>query len=309
MNPKHFVTAARVVLAAGLLATLSEPAAAEPIRKDRNGYIINDPAVEAFLKGKNAYYSTDNDLYRSIINGWSYRPYQIAKIVVTQTGDKLHFLLVEQSKQPGVVAKSEFEYTKVTDQFYRGNHTRGNYTSAILRPDGTIMLCNSIRGELLSKDEKVVASATKAALVKQCNEYLAQMKSLRLASEATARAKQDEAFFITGVKAAKRNPALEGKFLRVLNAANALPTVAAKDRASYRRVLLVFTDWEVQKNAAGRPLKMVYAAWAIGRFTQSQQCFYHKVYLKKDHLGGGRYGDVRFDEANSPSLGSCTIIK
>jgi hypothetical protein len=300
MNRRPLIIAASLLL----VTAIGTPAAAQSIRKDRNGYIQNDPAVEAFLRGKNTYFSTDFDLYRTILRGYDYKPFQVAKVILVKTADKLKFTLVEQSKRPGEVIKNDFEYTKVNEQFYQAQ-----YTSAILQKDGSIMLCSSIRGELLSKNEQATARATKADLVKQCLGYLAQMKTLRDAGNAQVKRQKDEAFFTTGVKAVKRNAALEGKFLRVLNAANAGPGVAAADRVSYQRVLLIFTDWEVQKNDAGRPIKQVYAAWAIGRFVQSKECFFHKVYLKKDHLGGGRYSDVRFDEAQSPSRGSCDIIK
>ncbi len=43
--------------------------------------------------------------------------------------------------------------------------------------------------------------------------------------------------------------------------------------------------------------------------TTDKKCFFQKVYMKKDYLGGGKYGEVKYDESQEPSIGSCDIIK
>ena len=304
MTPTRPIVPATLLLTSLLMTALGAPAAAQGVRKDRQGYVLDDPAVEAFLRGKDTYFSTDFDTYRQILRGYDYKPYVVARVILVRTPDRLRFTLVERSKRPGEVIHNDFEYTRVDDQ-----HFQGQYTSAFPQKDGTILLCSGIRGELLSKDESAVTRATKADVLRRCREPLARARAQRDAARDQTRRQQNEHFFRTGLKAVKRDAALEGKFRRVLNAANAHPGVPAAERASYQRVLLAFTGWEVHRNGLGQPIKQVYAAWAIGRFVQSKECFFHKVYLKRDHLGGGRYGDVRFDEAQPPSRGSCDVIR
>ena len=151
-------------------------AAAQGIKKDKSGYVTFDPAVEAFLKDKDAYYSTDNELYRSLLRGFDYKPYMVYRVVLDKTPESLKFTLIEQSKRPGEVLKSNFEFNKVDDTFYENEVKR---EIAVVKADGSFLLCNSLHGELLSKDEAAVTKATAAAVLTECKEHLAKLKETR----------------------------------------------------------------------------------------------------------------------------------
>lgn len=273
--------------------------------KDADGYIINDPEVAELFKGKDVYYSTDIRLFASILEANSFK---MAGVAVNKTAESLNLFIVAQRHYGGVYKK------EVTLKFKGGEYYEyESYSSpfyAVVQNDQSILIFNSIHAELISKDENVVKNATEQILNEKAKGPLANMKQKREEEKQNKSIAENETFYKSGgVSAVKKDAALEAQFLKVLNQANSLPTVAEKDKAAYKKILLIFTDWTVEKNDLGVPLKMVYASWAIGNYTADKRCFFQKVYMKKDYLGGGKYGEVKYDESQRPSILSCDLIK
>jgi hypothetical protein len=270
-------------------------------QKDADGYVINDPEAAELFKGKDVYQTSDVALYNHLLD---VSECKMAGVVVNKTDDSLLLFIVAQKRYGGVYAK-RVSFSHISDKYYQFS----NYYATI-QTDGSVLVFNSIGAELISKDENEIKNATKASLQKKAEEPLAEIKKAKEEKNAGKKIQENETFFKSGgVSAVKKDPALETQFLKVLNQENSYPTVAEKDRVSYKKTLLIFTDWTIEKNDLGIPLKMVYAAWAIGSYTADKKCFFQKVYMKKDYLGGGKYGEVKYDESQKPSIGSCDIIK
>lgn len=288
-------------------ASSTAPASTETKKteKDANGFIINDPEVAELLKGKDVYHSTDFRLFASILE--TANPFKMAGVAVNKTAQSLELFVVAQ-RQYGGVYKKEVTLNLVEGEYYKYESSNPFY--AMIQNDGSILIFNSRYAELISKDEATIKSTTEENLNAKTKEPLAKMKQKSELEKQNKSIAQNENFFKSGgVSAVKTDAALESQFLKVLNQANALPTVPEKDRVSYKKVMLIFTDWTVEKNDLGVPLKMVYATWAIGNYTADKRCFFQKVYLKKDYIGGGKYGEVKYDESQSPSIISCELLK
>lgn len=277
-------------------------------QKDADGYIIDDPEVKKLLEGKTVYYSTDIRLFASLLD--FFNSFKMAGVAVRKTPDSLHLFIVAQRQYQGVVS-AEVHYNKI-DNYYFDSKSK---TYAAIQNDQSILLFNHnsynpLHSELISPNKSAVEKVTEMELNKKSEPLLQEIKKVKEAQNSKAKNQENETFFKSGgVSAVKKDAALESQFLKVLNQANALPTVDEKERVSYKKILLIFTDWTVEKNDLGIPLKMVYAAWAIGSYTADKKCFFQKVYMKKDYLGGGKYGEVKYDESQAPSIGSCDIIK
>lgn len=277
-------------------------------QKDADGYIIDDPEVKKLLDGKTVYYSSDIRLFASLLN--YFNSFKMAGVAIMKTPDSLHLFIVAQKQYQGVVS-SEIHYNKIGNYYFDSKYK----TYAAIQDDQSILLFNHngfspLHSELISPNKSAVEKVTEVELNKKAEPILQEIKKEKDAQNAKANIQENETFFKSGgVSAVKKDPALETKFLKILNQENSYPTVAEKDRVSYKKILLIFTDWTIEKNDFDIPLKMVYAAWAIGSYTADKRCFFQKVYMKKDYLGGGTYGEVKYDESQKPSIGSCDIIK
>jgi hypothetical protein len=288
-------------------ASSTDPSSIETIKteKDANGFIINDPEVAELFKGKDVYHATDIRLFASILE--TANPFKMAGVAVNKTAQSLGLFVVAQ-RQYGGVYKKEVSLTLIEGEYYKYESSNPFY--AMIQNDGSILLFNSRYSELISKDEATIKSATEENLNARTKEPLAKMKQKSELEKQNNAIAQNESFYKSGgARAVKSDAALESQFLKVLNQANELPTVLEKNRVSYKKVMLIYTDWTVEKNDLGVPLKMVYATWAIGNYTADKRCFFQKVYLKKDYLGGGKYGEVKYDESQSPSIISCELLK
>jgi len=275
--------------------------AAKKLQRDADGYVINDPEVADLFKGKDVYQTSDVALYNYILN---VSECKMAGVTVNKTDDSLLLSIVAQKRYGGVYSK-RVGFSHISDKYYQYS----NYYAAVQK-DGSVLVFNSIGAELICKDENEIKTATKASLQKKAEEPLAMIKKANEEKRAGKRIQENETFFKSGgVSAVKKDAALESQFLKVLNQANSYPTVAENERVSYKKILLIFTDWTVEKNDLGIPIKMMYASWAIGSYTADKKCFFQKVYMKKEYLGGGKYGEVKYDESQEPSIGSCDIIK
>jgi hypothetical protein len=275
-------------------------------KKDADGYIIDDPEVQKLFEGKTVYFCTDFALFGSVLN--TSNSFKMAGVAVKMEGDNMELLPVGQ-KQYGGIYKADVLLKKGGNGlFSNGNNSKPLYAS--IESDGSILLFNGLRAELLSANEQTVKGANKAELEKKSVEKNQLIKAEKAQQKDATNLKENETFFKSGgVASVKKDATLETQFLKVLNDANNLPTVPEKDRAAYKKVMLIFTDWTVEKNALDQPVKMVYAAWAEGNYTADKICFFQKVYFKKDYQGGGVYGPVRFDEAQKPSVVGCELMK
>ena len=277
-------------------------------QKDADGYIIDDPEVKKLLDGKTVYYSTDIKLFASLLN--FFNSFKMAGVAVTKTPDSLQLLIVAQKQYQGVVS-SEIHYSKIGRYYFESKYK----TYAVIQDDQSILLFNHnsfnpLHSELISPNKSAVEKITEAELNKKAEPILQEIKKGKDTQNEKVKIQENETFFKSGgVSAVKKDPALESQFMKILNLENSYPTVAEKERVVYKKILLIFTDWTIEKNDLGIPIKMTYAAWAIGNYTADKRCFFQKVYMKKDYLGGGKYGDVKFDEGEAPSVGSCDIIK
>lgn len=275
--------------------------------KDANGFIINDPEVTALLKGKDVYHSTDLRLFSSILG--TSNPFKMAGVGVTKSDETLNLFIVAQKQYGGVYTKD------VSLSAHEGNYYEFKSASApfyaIVQSDQSILIFNSIHAELISKDENAVKSISDEAVLNQkAKEPLAQMKRIRAEENQKNSIAQNEKFYKSGeVKSSKSDSKMEASFLKVLNDANASATIPSNEKAAYSKVMLISNDWSIEKNNLDYPVKMVYAAWAIGSYSADKRCFFQKVYFKKDYIGGGQYGDIKFDEGQSPSVVSCDLLK
>lgn len=284
-------------------AITSSPA---KIEKDADGYNINDPEVKALFEGKNVYNCTDFALFGSILN--TPNSFKMAGVAVELSDDNMNIMPVGK-KQYGGIYKATVNLKKgATGLFTNESTSQPLYAS--LEKDGSILIFNGRKAELLSKDEKLITMQNQEALENKGAERFLLVKEAKALENEVKKLRENETFYKTGdVKSVKKDPAMETQFLKVLNDANKLPTVAETERASYKKVMLIFTDWTIEKNALDQPIKMVYAAWAEGSYVSSKKCFFQKVYFKKDYQGGGTYSPVKFDEAQSPSVIGCELMK
>jgi len=275
-------------------------------KKDANGYIIDDPEVKKLFEGKTVYFCTDFALFGSVLN--TPNSFKMAGVAVKMEGDNMELLPVGQ-KQYGGIYKADLLLKKGANELYSNNNS-SQPLYATLESDGSIFLFNGRRAELLSKDEQVIKNANKEALENKSVQKNETIKAAKVQQNEIGKQKENETFYKSGgVASVKKDATLETQFLKVLNDANKLPTVPENDRATYKKVMLIFTDWTIEKNALDQPVKMVYAAWAEGTYTADKRCFFQKVYFKKDYKGGGTYGPVTFDEAQKPSVVSCELMK
>ncbi len=272
-------------------------------QKDADGYIIDDPEVKKLLSGKNVYFSTDINLFADLLHYSS--SFKMAGVAVTITNDSLFLFIVAQKQYQGVVS-AEVHYCKKSNYYFE----RTNNSYAVVQDDKSILLFNSNHVESISPNKSAVENVSANDLWPKVRASSKEINKEKDAEAATKKLKADETFYKSGeVIAVKSNPQLEAQFLKILNELNAAPTVPKEDRVIYKKILLKYTDWTVEKNDLGIPLKMVYGTWAIGNYTNSKACFFQKLYMKKDYLGGGKYGNVVFDEAPIPSIISCELLK
>ena len=284
----------------------TEGVSASVSKKDADGYIINDPEVQKLFEGKTVYFCTDYALFGSILN--TPNSFKMAGVAVKLEGDYMELLPVGQ-KQYGGIYKADVILKKTSNGMF-SNENSSQPLYATLESDGSIFLFNGRRAELLSKDEQVIKNANKEALENKSAQKNETIKAAKAQQNEIGKQKENETFYKSGgVAAVKKDATLETQFLKVLNEANKLPTVPENERASYKKVMLIFTDWTIEKNALDQPIKKVYAAWAEGSYTADKRCFFQKVYFKKDYEGGGTYGAVKFDEAQKPSVVGCELMK
>lgn len=283
------------------------PTAQKKVEKDADGYIINDSEVNSLFDGKKKLFTTDIRLFASIFG--TANPFKMAgAAIVTENDSELELLIVGQKKYGGVYKANE-KYSKGAHGFWVSSSASNPYYAS-KEGDGSLLLFDNRTTELISNDEARVKEATEDALKKLSAPYLAKIKEGKAAEDQAKKFKENETFYKNGgVKASKTNPALESQFLKVLNDANQLATVPANEKASYNKVKLIADDWVVEKNHLDQPVKMVYSAWAEGSYTANKNCFFQKVYFKKEYTGGGQYGPVKFDEAQKPSVIGCELMK
>lgn len=274
--------------------------------KDADGYVINDPEVKTAHKNLEVYSSTDFALFGSVLE--TSNPFKMAGVGVNKEGENLTLNIVAQKKYGGILNK-EVTLTKNSFGHYQSAST-SNPVYAQVESNGSIHLFNSRKSELISKDESLIKAAKEADLQQKANGYIAEMKSANAEASQKKAIEENETFYKSGgVASVKKDAALEAQILKVLNDANKPATVPEKERVNYKKVMLIFTNWEVKKNALDQPVKQIYAAWAEGSYTADGRCFFQKVYVKKDHLGGGQYSEIVFDEAQRPSVVSCDLMK
>ncbi len=275
-------------------------------QKDAKGYIIDDPEVKKLLEGKTIYYFSNIP--------WMYDPsrgYKVVAATVTKTADSLHLFVVAQ-KQYGGVKQDKMPFGKESNYYY----DKKNALYALIQEgDESILFFNHSgwrfhHAGLMSPDKTKVENVSEEILKDKVTPALQEIKKEKDSEKAKKEIAANETFYKSGeVSAVKNNAQLEAQFLKTLNSVASLPTVAEKDKAEYNKVLLISTDWNVEKNELGTPLKMTYSAWAIGKYTKDGACFFQKVYMKKDYLGGGTYGEVKQDISQSPGIISCELIK
>ncbi|HZF99401.1 MAG TPA: hypothetical protein VEY71_00280 [Chitinophagales bacterium] len=287
----------------------TERAPAEDNNRDEYGVLVSDPAIDAAVKDKNAFYMTQtSDLYRYLNTKYKQGTGHFLKRVVADVTPETLNLTFVNAKQNGSGAFTEdIAFTKSTDNYYY--HSSSNIY-ALVQPDNSIVLFQggSLDGaELLVKEEAAAKAATADELKKSGNEHKAKIKAKEKEETEKKNAAGNVSVYQNEVKATHSNAALESQFMKLLNGANA--TAPEADKATWTKIMLKSNDWTVEKNDLGQPVKQSYVAWAVGKYTKDQRCFFHKVYFKKDYLGGGQYSDVKFDEAQRPSVIPCDIVK
>lgn len=288
-------------------AIISASAGSANGSKDANGFLINDPEANALFQGKDVYGSTDIYLFSLLLN--TSASFKMAGVAVSKTAETLELMPVaKRISQSPLKATVSMKLNAAGYYEYQTNYSGNIY--AQVQGDGSVLLFNAQHAELVSKDEAQLKAATEESLMSKAAAALSVMKVKKNSAKKEKEIQENETYYKSGnVAASKKDAALESKILSVLNGLNNGAGVEEKDKADYTKILLISTDWNVEKNEFGVPLKMTCRAWAIGRYTMSKECFFQKVYMKKDYLGGGTYGDVKFDEGQRPSIVSCAILQ
>lgn len=275
--------------------------------RDEKGYIINDPEAAKRFIGHEQQFTTDRNLFATLLN--FFNDFKMVGSYMDQSGDKLELTVVAQKKYQGIVSNT-VTYQKMGEYFKDDK----NNTYLTPLPDGSWLLFQPKPSqnafELIAKDATKIYQIDETGLQATTDAKVAELKKAKAKADQMKLRAQNETFFKSGdIKASTSNPVLEKQFMTILTKENGYPTVPVNEKAAYKKIYLISTDWSLIRNDLDQPKKMTYSAWTIGNYTADGACFFQKVWFKKDYLGGGKYSEVKFDEGEKPSIISCELIK